>query len=113
MKRTSLFALVILLILCLCLFFLQAKRHGETRISVKQNETSYTFTAAYDPRLTATVNHYLDTCANRLRKDQANIRIRTFEGELEIKADKRLNSATGIMQVDNMCRGIAGLINPN
>jgi hypothetical protein len=113
MKKTALYTVIILVALCLCLFFFQRKRHGETRISIKQNETSYAFTASYDPGLTANVNRYLDTCASRLRGGQTNIRLRTFEGELEIKADKRLNSSASIKQVDHMCRGIAGLINPN
>jgi len=113
MKRTSLFVLVILLSLCLCFFFLQKKRQGETRMSIKQNETSYTFTASYDPGLTPAVNHYLDTYASRFRKEHTNIRIRTLEGELEIKADKRLNSAASMTEVDQICRGISRLINPN
>lgn len=111
MKTTPNILTVILLSLCLCLgFLLKSKHTGETRVSQKHDETSYTFSASFPEGLMPKVEMYLDSGTAALRKKHIEFRIQTSAGELEITADKSLNSPAGIKQIENMCRGIAAVI---
>ena len=111
MKQTMLIVIVALLISGSCLvFFLYKKRNGETRVSIEDTKNSYTFTASFHPDLTGKVIRYADSCTNVLRKEKANFRIKTSDGELAITADKQLNSPEGMEQIKKTCAGIKDVI---
>jgi hypothetical protein len=100
-----------LLLLCVCFAcFLQNKRKGETVLSIKDAKPNYTFKASFYAEITPEVNRYMDSCANILRAENANFRIKTSEGDLVITADKQANSATAIFRIRKMCQGISDIL---
>lgn len=100
-----------LLLICFCLaFFFQNKRKGETVLSIKDAKHSYIFKASFYSGSTPDVTRYLDSCANILRTENANFRIKTSEGDLLISADKQANSAIAIFHIKKMCKGISDIL---
>jgi hypothetical protein len=114
MKKLIPIVITALLLLCVCFaFFLQNKRKGETVLSIKDTGTSYTFEASFYAGATPEVTRYIDSCANVLRTENANFRIKTSEGDLLITADKQANSTTAIFRVRKMCQGISNMLIQN
>ena len=111
MKQTMLIVIVALLISGSCfVLFLYKKRNGETRVSIENAKNRYTFTASFDPVLTGKVIWYVDSCAYVLRKEKANFRIKTSDGELAITVDKQLNSPGVMEHIKKICAGIKDVI---
>jgi uncharacterized protein YpmS len=105
------FIIGILLTLVIGLTYLALRnRNGETRVSVRDTQTNFTFTASFNPSLTPKLSRYIDSCADELRKDQVELRIQTSEGEVTITADKQLNSSTSLGQLRQMCHSIGKVI---
>jgi protein involved in sex pheromone biosynthesis len=100
-----------LLLLCVCLAFSnQNKRKGETVLSIKDSETRYTFKASFYSEITPEVTEYMDSCANILRTENANFRIKISDGDLSITAEKQVNSAVAMARIRNMCKGISDVL---
>lgn len=111
MKKLTLTITVTLVILGCCLvFFLTKKGNGRTSVSVKDAETSYTFTASFNPGLMPKVTRYADSCANVLRKEKTSFHIKTSTGELAVAADKQLNSSGEMEHIKKMCNGIKDIV---
>jgi hypothetical protein len=114
MKKTPYILTLILLSLSIGLFFFLTKKPtGTITVSQKQDEDRYTFGASFPEVYTPKVKSYMDSCADLLRKDQLEFRIQTSSGELEITAEKSLNSPADIARIENMCRGIETVIHHN
>ncbi len=97
-----------LLLLCVCFaFFLQSKRKGETVLSIKDAEPSYTFKASFYSGSAPEVTRYMDSCTAILRKENASFHIKISDGDLTIMADKQANSVIVISHIRKMCQGIS------
>jgi hypothetical protein len=111
MKKTTLTLTLFSLSLCIGItLFLHQKRNGETEVSLKDTPTRLTFTASFHQRLMPQVTRYMDSCGSILRKEKANFRIQSSEGELNITADKQLNSSITMTRIKRMCQDIGRVI---
>ena len=111
MKRLIPAIIAILLLLCVCFAcFIQNQQKGKAVFSIKDSKTNYTFKASFNSHITPKVTRYMDSCANILRKENANFRITTSEGSLLITADKQANSATAISLIKKMCQDIGDML---
>jgi hypothetical protein len=109
MKKLIPAIIAALLLLCVC-FFLQNKRVGETVLSIKDSEPSYTFKASFYSGATPKVTRHMDNCTSILKKENANFHIKISEGDLTITADKRANSVIAIAHIRKMCQGISNVL---
>ena len=101
----------VLLLLCVYFtFFHNGNQAGEVDISIKNSPTSYLFDISFADRLTPEVTSYVDSCAGKLQKEKAQMRIKISEGNLTIQADKKANSEAALDQIKNMCHGIGDYI---
>ena len=103
-----------LLLICVCFaFFLQNKCKGETVLSIKDTEPSYSFKASFYSAATPEVTRYMDSCASILRKENASFHIKIADGDLTITADKQDNSVIVISHIRKMCQGISDILIQN
>ena len=103
-----------LLLLCVCFaFFLQNKCKGETVLSIKDTEPSYSFKASFYSGATPEVTRYMDSCTDILRKENASFHIKISDGDLTITADKQDNSVIVISHIRKMCQGISDILIQN
>ncbi|MDN5288949.1 MAG: hypothetical protein JWR38_5223 [Mucilaginibacter sp.] len=114
MKKLIPAIIAALLLLCVCFaFFLQNKRKGETVLSIKDAESSYTFKASFYSVVTPEVTRYMDSCTAILRKENASFRIKISDGDLTIMADKQDNSVIVISHIRKMCQSISDILIQN
>jgi len=113
-----------MLLLCIC-FSCSHFHHGNTSITTSEANDVFRMTANFDANKTKEIQEYIDECldghsnisfvnsradASITMDDKTSFYIRSKPGDLEIKLNKKENSAASYYKIKKMCEGIKSII---